>query len=355
MSRKFSVIHDLKLDALEELLEELNGEPLLVAYEFQSDFERVRERFGTVDPKTGQKALPCLGKGTTAAQETQWITAWNRGELPLLCAHPASAGHGLNLQGSSAANVCWFGITWDFELYDQFIRRIRRDGTEAVQIFNHMLVVKDTIDSLKLAALGDKDLTQSGLIRALNYEILRDAETQGTGVSGPTDGDSTMKLSRPGAAPAQAAQEPETQHSDKPAPKGWGKPAGGDAGQAQDTGTQREAIQERINPEANRSAFSKGVQETARQISTGEERVEPQGQQEPEAPKATRRRRAPEPEERAQVDGYADAASILGAGMSVYSRMKAVELAATFRDNFESTTDMFSLADEILAYVGKPA
>jgi hypothetical protein len=281
---KVSVVHEQKLDALEDLLEELNGEPLLVAYEFNHDLDRLRDRFGVVDPDTGRKVLPYLGKGTSAKQEADWIAAWNRGELPLLCAHPASAGHGLNMQGASAFNVCWFGITWDFELYDQFIRRIRRDGTLATQIFNHLLIVKNTIDELKLVALRSKDMTQSNLMRALNYEIRREAETQATGgtVVNMRNSDMVAKLSRPGAPAANNDTQAPQEQAGAPRPKGWGAPRPTEAAQEQgDGGGQRERIQETLTGDAGgnvtdaRSAFGRKVQDQRAQISTGESRVGP--------------------------------------------------------------------------------
>lgn len=269
-----SVIHDEKLDAIEDLLEELNGEPLLVAYEFNHDFERLRERFGVTDPKTKQKVIPYLGKGTTAKQEADWIAAWNRGELPLLCAHPASAGHGLNMQGASAANVCWFGITWDYELYDQFIRRIWRDGTGAKQVFNHLLVMQDTIDELKYAALCNKEMTQSNLLRALNVEIRRNAETLAArGDAAPRqETNVVLKLSRPGAAAPAETGNQQTQQTQEttaaPARKGWGASAT-TAAPANDAANnavegQRERIASQLTgdgdrQETARSAFSGGV------------------------------------------------------------------------------------------------
>ncbi len=144
VKRTVSHIHDQKIEVIDELVDELNGKPLLIAYEFNHDLDRIKawhlEKFKT--------EMPYLGKGTTAKQETQWVREWNEGKLPVLAAHPASAGHGLNMQGASAAHVAWFSITWDYELYDQLIRRIRRSGTEATQIFNHLIVVKGSIDEL---------------------------------------------------------------------------------------------------------------------------------------------------------------------------------------------------------------
>jgi hypothetical protein len=261
---KVGLVHDEKLDALEDLLEELNGQPfkdlkgkvppggkpLLLAYEFNHDFERLRERFGTLDPATGKKVLPYLGKGTTAKQEDEWINAWNRNELPIMAAHPASAGHGLNLQEGSAAHVLWFSPTWDLELWDQFIRRLRRSGNEALRIINHIFVCLGTIDELKIAALGDKDVTQSRLLKALNYEIRRDAETlaaQGAAVDYRRNTDMVAKLSRPGVT--AASQDPVSQHgeSPRPTPKGWGKPANAQT-DVEDVApsNQRERIQEKL-------------------------------------------------------------------------------------------------------------
>ena len=215
-------VHDLKLDALEDLLDELDGQPLLLAYEFNHDITRIRERFAGRMPGG---VLPYLGKGTTVVQETEWIAAWNRNELPLLCAHPASAGHGLNLQEGNAAQLCWFSISWDWELYDQFIRRVRRSGNESQTIFNHQLIVSGTIDEEKLAAQSVKEMSQARLLRALNDEILRDP-AQARAVREPTDkGEQIMvaKLDRPAAATGWGQPvQPAVRQAPQP-----GAPAGG--------------------------------------------------------------------------------------------------------------------------------
>jgi hypothetical protein len=261
-SREYALIHDEKLDALEDLVEELDGEQMLVAYEFNHDFERLRERFGVMDKVTGQKVLPYLGKGVTAAQEDMWIKAWNRGELPLLFAHPASAGHGLNLQEGSAHHLCWFSPIWDFELYDQFLGRLCRSGNTAVQIINHTLLVKGTIDELKVAALGDKDTSQGRFLKALNTEIRRSAETMAAmGSAAPTtETDMVARLSRPGGA-AQAAAPAETTAA--VAPKGWGfRGADAAAPAADNTADQRKRIETAITggtPEELAQAAAAGV------------------------------------------------------------------------------------------------
>lgn len=360
-----SVIHDLKLDVIDELVEELNGEPLLIAYEFNHDLARLQEwyakKYATkADP---EPKLPYLGKGTTAKQEDEWCKLWNQGKLPVMAAHPASAGHGLNMQGASACNVAWFSITWDYELYDQLIRRIRRDGTAAVQIFNHLLLVKNTLDELKLAALGGKEMTQTGLIRALNAEILRDGDTQKAGgTAGQTKQETSMKLSRPGAVAAPQEQQQGHPSADaKVAPKGWGKAAtSGGQQQGQDDG-QREAIQERINPEANRSAFTSSVLQQAENIQNQNYDQQDGQQQGAEAPQPTRRRRtgaaSPVPEatpvaSSAAVDGVLE---LLSGAFGAYVRIQAVKIASQehFAANFESSADMFTLADEIVAHATK--
>jgi hypothetical protein len=275
-----SQVHDLKLDMLEELLDELDGEPLFVAYEFRHDLQRIQERFG--ERFGGQ--VPYLGSGTTPKQETQWVEAWNRRELPLLCAHPQSAGHGLNMQEGQAYNVAWFSVTWDWELYDQFVRRVRRSGNDNVRVFNHLLIVRDTIDDLKLKAVEVKDFTETKLLNALNTVISgAPAETP----PASNNGDQTMvaKLTRPDPAGQQGQgggqsgwgqqgqgggqQQAQQQAQDRPVGQsGWGP------GPAND-GDQRARIQETIAPQPDRSAdaraaFSSDVAQRGAAIEQGD-------------------------------------------------------------------------------------
>ena len=149
--------HNAKVDALEELVAELQGEPLLVAYDFKHDLERLRARFG--------KDVPVLGKGS-AKQDAVLEAAWNAGQLPLLLGHPQSIGHGLNLQGA-CRHVCWHTLTWDYELYDQFIRRVYRQGNKAARVVVHHLIARDTVDEAVLAALRGKAKGQRALFDAL--------------------------------------------------------------------------------------------------------------------------------------------------------------------------------------------
>jgi hypothetical protein len=289
-------LHDAKLDALEDLVEELNGEPLLIGYEFQHDLARMKERWPN---------LAHFGGGAAPTQEKEWTKLWNAGKLPMLAGHPASMGHGLNLQGSSAANVCWFSIPWSFELYDQFLRRVWRDGNEAEQIFNHMLIVKGTIDEDKLASRDLKGFTSENLIASLNEQILREARTAPGGVPVLESDEMVQRLSRPNEAPAAPAQPagwgappaPATNGSAPVQPAGWGAP--------QTNGEQRERIQQTIAPtpaEQVSSAFGGGAQQQAAAIQGGDygpvagpAPVQPAGWGAPAAPAApaapTRHRR----------------------------------------------------------------
>lgn len=156
--REWLNLHNEKIELLEDLVDELQGAPLLVAYDFQHDMDRIRSKFGA--------DVPYIGSGTTEKKFMELEAAWNNGELPLLFAHPQSVAHGLNLQ-QSGNHVCWHTLTWDFELYDQFIRRIRRQGLKAKRVFNHHLIAKDTIDETILWALRHKEKGQKALYEGL--------------------------------------------------------------------------------------------------------------------------------------------------------------------------------------------
>jgi SNF2 family DNA or RNA helicase len=146
-------VHDAKLDALEDLLEELNGHPVLLLYEFKHDRERICSRFPhAVDLKSGDVAAI--------------VRDFNGGSIPLLIGHPASMGHGLNLQGA-CHHVIWFGITWNLEHYDQAIARVYRQGQEAGKVMVYHLKAKETKDEDVLKVLTKKDRTQQDLLHAL--------------------------------------------------------------------------------------------------------------------------------------------------------------------------------------------
>lgn len=146
-------IHQRKLDALEDIIESANGKPVLVAYWFRHDLERIKKRFDVREIKTAKD-----------------IADWNRGSIPIAVIHPASAGHGLNLQQGGSALV-WFGITWSLELYQQTNARLWRQGQSAETVVITHIIAKDTIDERIIKALKTKDTSQSALIDAVKANL----------------------------------------------------------------------------------------------------------------------------------------------------------------------------------------
>lgn len=146
-------IHDRKLDALEDIIESMNGKPLLVAYWFKHDLERIRKRFEIREIKSSED-----------------ISDWNSGKIPVALVHPASAGHGLNLQ-NGGSTVVWFGLTWSLELYQQTNARLWRQGQTADTVVIQHIIVKGTIDEQIMKALKTKDTTQAALITAVKAEV----------------------------------------------------------------------------------------------------------------------------------------------------------------------------------------
>ncbi|GIP38320.1 DEAD/DEAH box helicase [Paenibacillus sp. J31TS4] len=150
-------IHDGKLDALEDVIEAANGHPVLVFYSYQHDLERIKKRF----PKTRT-----LRKG---ADGTRDIAEWNAGRIPILAVHPASAGHGLNLQDGGSV-IVWFGLTWSLELYQQANARLYRQGQTRNVIIHH-LVTEGTMDEDAMEALESKAAGQDALMDAVKARI----------------------------------------------------------------------------------------------------------------------------------------------------------------------------------------
>ena len=145
-------IHDRKLDALEDLIEGANGKPVLVAYWFNHDLDRIKGRFKVREIKTSKD-----------------IRDWNNGDIPVAVIHPASAGHGLNLQ-SGGSTLVWFGLTWSLELYQQTNARLWRQGQKETVVIHH-IIAKDTIDEDVMRALKLKEKTQDDLIDAVKARI----------------------------------------------------------------------------------------------------------------------------------------------------------------------------------------
>jgi len=151
-------IHDRKLDALEDLIEAANGKPVLVAYWFKHDLERISAR------------LKDRHISFTKLDTSDSIASWNEGKWPVALIHPASAGHGLNLQ-SGGSTIIWFGMTWSLELYQQANARLWRQGQKAETVVLHHIIAKDTIDERVMKALSAKDKTQTALIDAVKANL----------------------------------------------------------------------------------------------------------------------------------------------------------------------------------------
>lgn len=154
--REWVHLHDEKLDMMEELIDELQGAQLIVAYEFKHDLERILARW----PK-----LPYFGK--SEKEDARIERMWNSGELPVVLAQPQGVGHGLNLQGSNAHNVLWFTLTWDYELFDQLNRRLLRQGNEAQYVNCYSFVGRNTVEESVAYMLKGKKRGQDSLTDAL--------------------------------------------------------------------------------------------------------------------------------------------------------------------------------------------
>lgn len=151
-------VHERKLDALEDIIEAANGRPLLVAYWFKHDLDRIKKR------------LDKLGIIYATLDKPDAISKWNSKDLQVGLIHPASAGHGLNLQ-SGGNTIVWYGLTWSLELYQQTIARLYRQGQKERTVVVIHIVAKDTMDETVLKALKRKDATQNRLIDAVKAKL----------------------------------------------------------------------------------------------------------------------------------------------------------------------------------------
>lgn len=145
--------HERKLDALEDLIEGANGKPVLVAYWYKHDFARIQERFKVRELKSSKD-----------------ITDWNAGKIPVAVIHPASAGHGLNLQ-AGGSTLIWYGLTWSLELYQQTNARLWRQGQQAETVVIHHIITRGTVDEDVMQSLSEKDRSQAALMRAVRARV----------------------------------------------------------------------------------------------------------------------------------------------------------------------------------------
>lgn len=148
-------IHDEKLKAIDELIEAAGGKPVLVFYGYKHDRDRLVKHLKKLKPRL--------------LESDQDIKDWNKGEVPIFLTHPASAGHGLNLQ-TGGSIIIWFGLTWSLELYQQANARLHRQGQTETVIIHH-IIAKDTIDERVMKALEEKDTSQSALMKAVKARI----------------------------------------------------------------------------------------------------------------------------------------------------------------------------------------
>ena len=145
--------HERKLDALEDLIEGANGKPVLVAYWYKHDLARIQDRFKVRELKSSKD-----------------ITDWNAGKIPVAVIHPASAGHGLNLQ-AGGSTLIWFGLTWSLELYQQTNARLWRQGQQAETVVIHHIITRGTVDEDVMQSLSVKDRSQAALMRAVRARV----------------------------------------------------------------------------------------------------------------------------------------------------------------------------------------
>ncbi len=162
--RDWFFLHDAKVEAVRDLAEELNGQPLMVAYWYGHDLEQLRKAF----PKA-----PVFGGSTTDAARKKIVADWNAGRTEVLLVHPGSMSHGLNMQGADACHIAWYSLVEDREQYDQTVARLRRSGNKASTVFSHLIVAKDTVDEITLKRSSKKDRTQKAVGQALAEYTLR--------------------------------------------------------------------------------------------------------------------------------------------------------------------------------------
>lgn len=151
-------LHDRKLDALEDIIESANGKPIMLAYWFKHDLERIKKRLNDLDVVYQE------------IKSEQSITAWNNGDLQVGLIHPASAGHGLNLQ-EGGSTLVWFGLTWSLELYQQTVARLWRQGQSANTVVVMHIIADGTIDEQILRVLNGKETLQNALFKAVKVSM----------------------------------------------------------------------------------------------------------------------------------------------------------------------------------------
>lgn len=152
-------IHELKLDALEEIIDGAQGSPILCSYSYRSDAQRIMEKFKDLDPIN-------LTELTSEQALSRAMARWAAGDCPLMIGHPASMGHGIDGLQKMGRTLVWFGLNWSLDLYEQFNARVRRQG-QGHPVICHRILMRDTLDQAQAMALDEKANTQAGLRKAI--------------------------------------------------------------------------------------------------------------------------------------------------------------------------------------------
>ena len=154
--KEYEELHDEKLKALEDLIEELSGEPVLIAYQFEFDRDRIEKRL----------KIPCIGRGNPV-RDAEVMAAFKRGELPAVMGHPETISLGLDGLQNSCSNLCWYGVPWNLLHYVQTIDRIWRQGSRASSVSIHRILTRGTVDERVLEVIEDKEATQDSFLKIL--------------------------------------------------------------------------------------------------------------------------------------------------------------------------------------------
>jgi SNF2 family DNA or RNA helicase len=161
-------VHDLKLEALEDILDEAQGSPVLCAYAYRSDAQRIMDKFAHLDPIN-------LTECKSEASLNNAMYRWKTGDCALMIGHPASMGHGIDGLQDNGHILVWYGLNWSLDLYEQFNARVRRQG-QGVPVICHRILMQDTLDQAQALSLDDKATTQAGLRNAVKqYRLTKGA------------------------------------------------------------------------------------------------------------------------------------------------------------------------------------
>lgn len=156
--RKWTDLHTAKIEAVEEIVSELQGRPAMVVYEYEHDLARLVKAF----PR-----FPVIGGGVSARESGRIIDAWNRDEFDGMLVQPKSVAHGINAQYGSCTDIIWHSLTYDYEDYDQLIKRLVRQGSRHAVIMNHVILARGTVDEAKWRSLNRKNKSQKGFMEAM--------------------------------------------------------------------------------------------------------------------------------------------------------------------------------------------